>query len=65
MMRHTRRTTDRSRQRGHSTVGEVVGTVVEDDAVNLAHENGMYVIVQSGYATEIMPVSEGFTVKEW
>jgi len=46
----------------------IVNTAVEDNAVKHAHENGLYTIVQSGKAMEmmeIMPVPEGFTVKEW
>jgi len=42
-----------------------VNTAVGGDAVKHAHENGLYTIVQSGKAMEIMPVPEGFTVKEW
>jgi Holliday junction resolvase-like predicted endonuclease/Sec-independent protein translocase protein TatA len=46
-------------------VGAVAGAVVDDSAMNFAHENGMYVIVQSGEAVEILPVPEGFQAKEW
>jgi hypothetical protein len=43
----------------------LAGAVVEDDAKDLAHENGMYVIVQSGKAVEIVTPPEGFRAKEW
>jgi predicted Holliday junction resolvase-like endonuclease len=46
-------------------IGAVAGAVVRDDAMNFAHENGMYAIVQSGKAVEILPVPEGFRVREW
>jgi hypothetical protein len=46
-------------------IGAVAGAVVEDDAKELAHENGLYVIVQSGKAVEIVTPPEEFTVKEW
>jgi len=46
-------------------IGAVAGAVVEGDAKEVAHENGMYVIVQSGKAVEIVPVPEGFQAKEW
>jgi hypothetical protein len=46
-------------------IGAVAGAVVEDDAKDLAHENGMYVIVQSGKAVEIVTPPTGFVAKEW
>ena len=46
-------------------VGAVAGTVVEGDAIEIAHENGIFVIVQSGNAVEILPTPEGFQAKEW
>jgi hypothetical protein len=46
-------------------IGAVAGAVVLDAAMHFAHENGMYTIVQSGEAVEIVPVPEGFNVKEW
>jgi hypothetical protein len=46
-------------------VGAVAGAVVKGDAKEFAHENGMYVIVQSGEAVEILPTPEGFKAKEW
>jgi hypothetical protein len=46
-------------------VGAVAGAVIKGDAEEFAHENGMYVIVQSGEAVEIVTPPEGFKAKEW
>ena len=46
-------------------IGAVAGAVVEGDAIQFAHENGLYTIVQSGEAVEIVPVPEGFKAREW
>ena len=46
-------------------IGAVAGAVVMGDAEKIAHENGLYVIVQSGDAVEIMTPPEGFKAKEW
>jgi len=46
-------------------IGAVAGAVVTDDAAEFAQENGMFVIVQSGEAVEIVTPPEGFAVKEW
>ena len=46
-------------------IGAVAGAVVKGDAEEVAHENGMYAIVQSGEAVEIVSVPEGFKAKEW
>jgi predicted AAA+ superfamily ATPase len=46
-------------------IGAVAGAVVEGDAADFAQENGMYVIVQSGKAVEIVEPPEGFKAKEW
>jgi hypothetical protein len=46
-------------------VGAIAGAVVEEGAMELAHENGLYTIVQSGEAVEIVPVPEGFKAREW
>jgi hypothetical protein len=46
-------------------IGAIAGAVVEDDAVKFAHENGLYTIVQSGEAVEIVPVPDGFNAREW
>jgi predicted AAA+ superfamily ATPase len=46
-------------------IGAVASTVVDDNVANFAQRNGMFVIVQSGYAIEILVPPEGFNVKEW
>ena len=46
-------------------IGAVAGAVIDGDAEEVAHENGMYVIVQSGKAVEILPTPEGFKAREW
>ena len=46
-------------------VGAVAGTVVADNVVKFAHENGLYVIVQSARAVEIITPPEGFVAKKW
>jgi hypothetical protein len=46
-------------------IGAIAGAVVEEEATEFAHENGLYTIVQSGEAIEIVPVPEGFKVREW
>jgi len=46
-------------------IGAVAGAVIEGEAMDFAHENGMYVIVQSGKAVEIVQTPEGFKAKEW
>ena len=45
-------------------LGAVAGAVVSDDVVKFAHKQGLYVIVQSGEAVEII-APEGFVAKEW
>ena len=46
-------------------IGAVAGGVVMGEAENFALENGLYVIVQSGKAVEIITPPEGFVAKEW
>ena len=46
-------------------VGAVAGAVVKGEAADFAQKNGMYVIVQSGDAFDILPLPEGFKAKEW
>jgi hypothetical protein len=46
-------------------IGAVAGAVVDGEAADVAHDNGMYVIVQSGEAVEIVTPPEGFQAKEW
>ena len=46
-------------------IGAVACAVVEDGAIQFAHENGLYTIVQSGEAVEIVETPEGFKACEW
>jgi len=46
-------------------IGAVAGAVVKGGVRDFAHENGMYVIVQSGDAVRIITPPEGFMAKEW
>ena len=46
-------------------IGAIAGAVIEPEAIQLAHENGFYVIVQSGKAMQILPTPEGFVAREW
>ena len=46
-------------------IGAVAGAVVSPGTVQFAHDHGLYVIVQSGEAVEIIASPEGFHAKEW
>ncbi len=46
-------------------VGAVAGAVVEPNVVKFAQNSGLYVIVQSGKAVEIIPSPDGFVAKKW
>ena len=46
-------------------LGAVAGAVVSDDVIKFAYRQGLYAIVQSGYAVEIVPPPDGFRAKEW
>ena len=46
-------------------LGAVAGAVAPADVIKFAHRKGLYVIVQSGVAVEIVPTSENFQAKEW
>jgi hypothetical protein len=46
-------------------IGAVASTVAADNVVKFAQKNGMYVVVQSGYAVEILKPPKGFKAKEW
>ena len=46
-------------------IGAIAGAVIEGDAMSVAHENGFYVIVQSGKTMEIVDVPEGFEARKW
>jgi len=39
--------------------------VIAENVINFAHDNGLYVIIQSARAVEILAQPEGFKVKEW
>ena len=45
--------------------GAVAGGVVDEKAMKFAHENGLFVIVQSGDAVDIVSTPEGFQAKHW
>jgi len=46
-------------------LGAIAGAVVPDKVAEFSHKKGMYVIVQSGEAVEIIAQPEGFMAKEW
>ena len=46
-------------------IGAVAGTVISENVINFAHDNGLYVIIQSARAVEIIAQPEGFRAKEW
>jgi hypothetical protein len=46
-------------------IGAVAGAVVEENVIWFAQNKGLYVIVQSGRAVEIVTPPEGFTAKKW
>jgi len=46
-------------------IGAVAGALVSKETAKFAQDNGMYVIVQSGDAIEIVASPEGFRAKEW
>ena len=46
-------------------LGAIAGAVVPDKVTEFAHRKGLYVIVQSGEAVEIVEPPEGFQAKEW
>ena len=46
-------------------IGAVAGAVVDEEAIKFAHENGLYTIVQSGEAVNIVPTPEGFKARQW
>jgi len=46
-------------------IGAVAGTVIAENVINFAHENGLYVIIQSARAVEIIPQPVGFVAHEW
>ena len=46
-------------------VGAVAGAVADQNVIDFAQKKGLYVIVQSGIAVEIINSPEGFKAKEW
>jgi len=60
-----RRCTDAKGVNKRRFIGAVAGAVATDEAVNFAQESGLYAIVQSGKAVEIVAPSDGFRAKEW
>jgi seryl-tRNA synthetase len=50
---------------GRRILGAVAGGVVSKEVKDFAHKHGMYVIVQSGEAVEIVTPPKGFKAKEW
>jgi len=60
-----RRFVDADGSNGKRFVGAVAGTVIAENVINYAHENGLYVIIQSARAVEIIPQPDGFVAKKW
>ena len=60
-----RRYTDAKGSDKRRFIGAVAGAIVSDEAADFAQKNGLYVIVQSGRAVEIVTPPDGFTAKEW
>ena len=46
-------------------IGAVAGTVITENVINYAHEKGLYVIIQSARAVEILSQPVGFVAHEW
>ena len=64
-MEKYRRFVDADGNNGKRYIGAVAGTVIAESVINFAHENGMYVIIQSARAVEILTQPDGFKAKEW
>ena len=60
-----RRFVDADGSNGKRFVGAVAGTVISENVINFAHESGLYVIIQSARAVEILSQPEGFVAKKW
>jgi len=54
-----------ARENKRRFVGTVARAVVAKDAIKFVLKNGLYVIVQSGEAVEILSVPENFQAKQW
>jgi len=46
-------------------VGAIAGGVIEDNVIKYAHENGLYVVVQTGDSIAIADMPENFKPREW
>jgi hypothetical protein len=64
-MEKYRRFVDADGSHGKRFIGAVAGTVIAENVINFAHENGLYVIIQSARAVEILPRPVGFVAKKW
>jgi len=64
-MEKYRRFVDVDGNNGKRFIGAVAGTVIEENVIKFAHGNGLYVIVQSARAVEIIAQPEGFVAKKW
>ena len=60
-----RRCIDAAKSDTRCYIGAVAGAVVEKNVADFAQKHGLYVIVQSGRAVEIIPPPEGFVAKKW
>jgi hypothetical protein len=60
-----RRFVDADGIQGKRFIGAAAGTVIAENVIKYAHENGLYVIIQSARAVEIIPQPEGFVPKKW
>jgi hypothetical protein len=64
-MEKYRRFVDADGGNGKRFIGAVAGTVIAENVINFAHDSGMYVIVQSARAVEILSQPADFAAKEW
>jgi hypothetical protein len=60
-----RRFADADGPSGKRFVGAVAGTVIAENVINFAHSKGLYVIIQSARAVEILPQPDGLRAQEW
>jgi ATPase subunit of ABC transporter with duplicated ATPase domains len=64
-MEKYRRFVDVDGKNGKRFIGAVAGTVITENVINFAHDSGLYVIIQSARAVEIIDSPAGFVAKEW
>ena len=64
-MEKYRRFVDADGKTGKRFIGAVAGTVIAENVINFGHDSGLYVIIQSARAVEIISQPEGFVVKKW